>query len=59
MRTITITPRAEFRISIEAEVISPDRFAPLSLEQIKNLTIWQGNGKRSCLISLRWRATTL
>jgi len=46
MRTITITPRAEFRISIEAEVISPDRFAPLSLEQIKNLTIWQGNRKK-------------
>lgn len=46
MRTITIAPRGAFRISVEAEGISPDRFAPLSLEQIKGLAVWQGNRKK-------------
>lgn len=47
MRTITVAPRGAFRISVEAEVISPDRFAPLGLEQIKSLTVWQGNRKKA------------
>jgi len=47
MRTITITPLREFRISVEAENISPDKFAPLNIEQIKNLAIWQGNRQKT------------
>ncbi len=45
MRTITITPKKAFRISVEAENISPDKFASLNIEQIKSLTVWQGNRK--------------
>jgi len=45
MRTITITPKKAFRISVEAENISPDKFAPLNIEQIKSLSVWQGNRK--------------
>ncbi len=43
MRTITIAPKNAFRISVEAENISPDKFAPLTLSQIKSLAVWQGN----------------
>ena len=45
MRTIIITPKKAFRISVEAENISPDKFAPLNIEQIKSLSVWQGNRK--------------
>jgi formylmethanofuran dehydrogenase subunit C len=46
LKTITIKPLQSFRISVEAEVISPDRFSPLSLEQIGSLPVWEGNCKR-------------
>lgn len=49
MRTITITPLKAFEISVEAESISPDKFAPLNLSQIRSLSIWQGNRKRKLL----------
>jgi formylmethanofuran dehydrogenase subunit C len=45
MRIIKLSLRGVLQISVEAECISPDRFAPLSLNQIKRLTIWQGNRK--------------
>ncbi|MDD1748749.1 MAG: formylmethanofuran dehydrogenase subunit C [Methanothrix sp.] len=47
MRSITITHRKAFRISVEAENISPDKLAPLNIEQIKSLTIWQGNRQKT------------
>jgi len=43
MRNITIAPKSALRISVEAENISPDKFAPLTLSQIKGLAVWQGN----------------
>jgi formylmethanofuran dehydrogenase subunit C len=46
MRSITITPREAFQISVEAENISPDKFAPLDIEQIKRLAVWQGNRQK-------------
>jgi len=46
MRTITIIPIEAFKISVEAESISPDKFAPLNLGQIRSLSVWQGNRKR-------------
>jgi formylmethanofuran dehydrogenase subunit C len=46
MRTITIRPLRPFDISVEAENISPDKLAPLSLSQIRSLDVWQGNRKR-------------
>jgi formylmethanofuran dehydrogenase subunit C len=46
MRTITLTPLKAFEITVEAENISPDKFAPMTLGQISGLEIWQGNRKR-------------
>lgn len=46
MRTITISPLKAFDISVEAEIISADKFASLNLGQIRNLEVWQGNRKR-------------
>ncbi len=46
MRRIIIRPKMDFPISVEAENISPDRFAPLNLEQIKKLTVWRGNRQK-------------
>jgi formylmethanofuran dehydrogenase subunit C len=46
MKTITITSLKAFEISVEAENISPDKLAPLTLSQIRSLEIWQGNYKR-------------
>ena len=46
MRTIIIALPKPISISVEAEVISPDKFAPLALEQIRRLEVWQGNRKR-------------
>jgi formylmethanofuran dehydrogenase subunit C len=47
MRSITIAPKKAFRISVEAENISPDKFASLNIEQIKSLVIWQGNRQKT------------
>ncbi len=46
MRTIIIIPLKAFDISVEAEKISPDKFASLTLGQIRSLEVWQGNRKR-------------
>ncbi len=46
MRVITIKPLHPFDISVEAEAISPDKFASLTLGGIRNLDVWQGNRKR-------------
>lgn len=46
MRTIAITLKGTLGISVEAESISPDKFASLTLEQIKSLTVWQGNRQK-------------
>lgn len=45
MRTITLRPKKAFGIPVEAEIISPDKFAGLSLAQIGSLEAWQGNSK--------------
>jgi formylmethanofuran dehydrogenase subunit C len=42
MRSITITPKKALKITVEAENISPDKFASLNIEQIKSLSVWQG-----------------
>ena len=47
MRSITITPKNAFCISVEAENISPDKFAPLNIEQIGRLFVWQGNRQKT------------
>ncbi len=47
MRRLIIKPRMDFCISVEAESISPDRFAPLDIEKIKSLIVWQGNRQKN------------
>jgi formylmethanofuran dehydrogenase subunit C len=46
MRTIVIKPLRAFEVSVEAEVISPDRLASLTLGQIGALAVWLGNRRR-------------
>jgi len=46
MRTITIRPLRPFEISVEAENISTDKFAPLTLGQIRSMDVWHGNRKK-------------
>lgn len=45
MRQIRIEPRRGFRVPVEAERISPDVFAPLSIEEMRSLQVWEGNRK--------------
>jgi formylmethanofuran dehydrogenase subunit C len=45
LRQISIMPIRSPEISLEAEAICPDRFAPLTLSQIRVLDVWQGNRK--------------
>ncbi len=46
MRNITIAPKCVFQITVEAENISPDKLAPLDIEQICGLFVWQGNRQK-------------
>ncbi len=45
MRTIIIRPLQPFQISVQAECISPDKFAPRSLAEICSLEVWRGNSR--------------
>src|SRR5574337_244249 len=45
MQTVTIKPRKEIRISVEAENISPDKFAGKTEKEIESLEAWMGNQK--------------
>jgi len=42
MAEVTLTPKGEIGIMIEAEVITPDTFAGKSASEIGNLLVWQG-----------------
>jgi formylmethanofuran dehydrogenase subunit C len=43
MEKITLTPKAEKYLVLEAEVISPDVFAGKTIEEIGELKVWEGN----------------
>ncbi len=45
MQTITIKPKKEMKISVEAENISPDKFAGKTEKEIQSLEVWVGNQK--------------
>lgn len=45
MQTVTIKPKKEIRISVEAENISPDKFAGKTEKEIQSLEAWMGNQK--------------
>jgi formylmethanofuran dehydrogenase subunit C len=43
MGTITLIPKNNIGMPIEADVISPDVFADKTIEEIESLLVWQGN----------------
>jgi formylmethanofuran dehydrogenase subunit C len=43
MKKVTLTPKDEKYLVLEAEVITPDFFAGKSLEEIAELPVWEGN----------------
>ena len=43
---ITLTPKRQFKVPVEAECIAPDNFAEKSVDEIGKLPIWEGNKKR-------------
>lgn len=45
MQTVTIKPKKEIKISVEAENISPDKFAGKTEKDIQSIEIWMGNEK--------------
>src|SRR5574341_1577472 len=45
MQEVVIKPKMAFTISIEAENISPDKFAGKSEKDIQSLEVWMGNHK--------------
>jgi formylmethanofuran dehydrogenase subunit C len=45
MQTVTIKPKKDIRISVEAENISPDKFAGKSEKDIQNIEAYLGNQK--------------
>lgn len=45
MKDVTLTPKPQPKIPIEAEVISPDSFAGKKAEEIAKLPVWKGNNQ--------------
>lgn len=43
MEKVTLTPNGEKYLVLEAECITPDNFAGKTLEQIADMTVWEGN----------------
>jgi formylmethanofuran dehydrogenase subunit C len=44
MKSIILTPKKSSKIPVEAEAIIPDSFAGKTLEEIRNLNVYVGNG---------------
>jgi formylmethanofuran dehydrogenase subunit C len=42
---LTLSPKSDFGVPVEAEIISPDVFAGKQISEIKSLNIWVGNRK--------------
>ncbi len=45
MAQVLLRPKAQFKISVEAENISPDKFAGKTEKEIQSLEAWMGNHK--------------
>lgn len=45
MQEVFLKPKMEFRVSVEAENISPDKFANKNEKEIQSLEVWTGNRK--------------
>lgn len=47
MKEVRLIPKLQLKVPIEAEAITPDRFAGKSASDIASLTVWEGNRKRT------------
>ena len=47
MQTVNISPKTEIEISVEAENISPDKFAGKTEKEIQSIEVWMGNKRVS------------
>ena len=47
MQTVNISPKTEIEISVEAENISPDKFAGKTEKEIQSIEVWMGNNRVS------------
>ncbi len=45
MQEVFLKPKVEFKVSVEAENISPDKFANKNEKEIQSLDVWMGNRK--------------
>ncbi len=45
MQEVSLQPKMKFEVSIEAENISPDRFANRTEQEIRSIEVWMGNQK--------------
>jgi len=43
---ITLTPKRQFKVPVEAEYVTPDNFTEKHIDEIAKLPIWEGNKKR-------------
>ena len=59
MQTVTVKPKKQIKISVEAENISPDKFAGKTEKEIQTIEIWMGNHKTTIgdLFSVRVEGT--
>ncbi len=46
MQTVTLVPKEQFKISVEAETITPDNFAGKSADEIGAVVAYEGNTPR-------------
>jgi formylmethanofuran dehydrogenase subunit C len=46
MQTVTLVPKEQFKISVEAETITPDNFAGKSADEIGEVVAYEGNTPR-------------
>jgi formylmethanofuran dehydrogenase subunit C len=47
MGEVILTPKEVFKVLIDAETISPDKFAGKTIDQIKSLRVYEGGRKRA------------
>jgi len=46
MEKVTLTPNGEKYLVLEADCITPDAFAGKSLDQVRDLVVWEGNSRQ-------------
>ncbi|MEM2754828.1 MAG: formylmethanofuran dehydrogenase subunit C, partial [Candidatus Methanomethylicia archaeon] len=47
MGEVILTPKEVFKVLIDAETISPDKFAGKTIDQIRSLRVYEGGRRRT------------